>query len=206
MATPGGPPPSLNSNPTSLQIPNGRAGGPWHRSNSSGGRGGQGFDRSTSMQASPGRSSLGDGRDVPNPLHNAKSAPHALGADPENVTIEMKTVGGVDPSPAALLGNNTVGEMMKDQSRVDLEKGESIKELDRRAQEEAERNAGRVQEKAAGKDLAEVDAANNSGAFDKLASGKGVGQLFETISIALNFFQNFGLVGLLSVPWPESFR
>ena len=31
-------------------------------------------------------------------------------------------------------------------------------------------------------------------------------QLYEAVSISLNFFQNFGLVGLMAVPWPESFK
>lgn len=92
---------------------------------------------------------------------------------------------------------------------TDLEKGESQQrrdsvddDFDQKGRDEMERNVGKLQEKAAGKGLGEPDAADGKGAVTTLQGGEKIETLFGKIFISLNFFQNFGLVGLMDLPWP----
>ncbi|GMH68230.1 hypothetical protein TrST_g5432 [Triparma strigata] len=56
-----------------------------------------------------------------------------------------------------------------------------------------------------GKNLGEVDAVNQD-AIRSILSGEGAGGVFEMISIAISFFQNFGLIFMFEIPWPDSFK
>ena len=71
------------------------------------------------------------------------------------------------------------------------------------AKDQFEGGVGKAQEKAIGKGTGRMDAANSQGAMDKLRGGDNVETLFGKVFIAINFFQNFGLVSLIDLSWPE---
>ena len=53
--------------------------------------------------------------------------------------------------------------------------------------------------------LGEVDAVNQD-ALSKVATGGSATGLFEKLTIAINFLQNFSLVVIIEVEWPEEFK
>ena len=63
--------------------------------------------------------------------------------------------------------------------------------------------------RAAGKGLdsgAKAEQGVNTEALGRLMNGGASGIKFERISIAISFFQNFGLLGLMKLNWPSSFQ
>ena len=89
--------------------------------------------------------------------------------------------------------------------RPKMEKEDSATHFGAKIEAHVEKHGDLVAEKMAGKGLGEVDAVNQ-GALTRLMSGAGAGGLLEMATIAINFFQNFGIVTEIPIPWPESFK
>ncbi|GMI04760.1 hypothetical protein TrVE_jg9391 [Triparma verrucosa] len=83
-----------------------------------------------------------------------------------------------------------------------LERGESIKTKNT-FKAHLKDAAESATEKGIGKGVDAKDAVNVE-ALTKLMSGGGLGGTLETISIAIGYLQNFGLVGIIEIAWPES--
>ena len=108
-----------------------------------------------------------------------------------------------------LFSNKRVAPKVKGDLIPGLEIGEGgrresgRKEVKEKARNQVESGVEKSQEKATGTGMDGRAAADSQGATNKLKGGNNVETLFGKIFIGINFFQNFGLVGLMEVPWPE---
>ncbi|GMH98534.1 hypothetical protein TrST_g7045 [Triparma strigata] len=86
-----------------------------------------------------------------------------------------------------------------------LDKGKSEKDFKKHAEEQAAELVG----KPLGADGAVTDLVQegvNVEAMGRVLSGGIAGLELERLSIAINYLQNFGLVLVIDIPWPEAFK
>ncbi|GMH90276.1 hypothetical protein TrVE_jg4789 [Triparma verrucosa] len=132
---------------------------------------------------------------VPAGIGRGSNANASEGVIPEDKPFNPSGMRGVNIG----LGGAEVGARVGD--LLGLNRGESVKAFGKVVKQEAGRVAGKG---IGGGGGASAKAGVGGEALGKVIAGGGAS--LERLNIGINYLQNFGLVALIDVPWPDSFR
>ncbi|GMH86769.1 hypothetical protein TrST_g13165 [Triparma strigata] len=132
---------------------------------------------------------------VPAGIGRGSNANASEGVIPEDKPFNPSGMRGVNIG----LGGAEVGARVGD--FLGLNRGESVKAFGKVVKQEAGRVAGKG---IGGGGGASAKAGVGGEALGKVIAGGGAS--LERLNIGINYLQNFGLVALIDVPWPDSFR
>ncbi|GMH98631.1 hypothetical protein TrVE_jg11953 [Triparma verrucosa] len=110
------------------------------------------------------------------------------------------------PNPLPPTAPPNVPKITGGLDRIELAKEKSEKHFSKAVEDGARGNLELMQERAIARGLGGNARTANQDAFTRLLSGGGAGGIFETVSIAISFLQNFSLTIKIDVSFPESLK
>ena len=128
----------------------------------------------------------------------------------ENGESDVRPKKSKIPSGSWSKGKLAAIEVSRPQSSLNLEEDIEVEEAERRESidrfvDKFSEEVTKTTENVVLKSQNATDAFSSS-TLRKLFTGAGTGHLFETVSIFINFVQNFGLSILINIPWPASLK